>query len=151
MAYIRRHRFKLMAWPWTTMAWVQVPEGLEYTLYEVGDVGPPVRPVRCLPQEYARWYRAFETFQDELRSAESELRYRHGVRTVTRPFADRTVIRRHWVDLMPNRRERSRVSFERCATRMRAADAAYAPIRLVIEERLAQAHAAEAGTQAAEE
>ncbi|WP_331772082.1 hypothetical protein OG948_51955 (plasmid) [Embleya sp. NBC_00888] len=151
MAYIQRHRFKLIPWPWTTMAWVQVPEGLEYTLYEVGDVVPRVQRVRCLPEEYARWYRAFETFQGELRSAESDVRYQHGIRYVSRPFADRTVIRRHWVDLMPNRRERSRASFERCAARMRAADAVYAPIRLVIEERLAEARAAQAPTQAAEE
>jgi hypothetical protein len=143
VAGISTYTFTLAPWPWRALAWVEVPDGLTFTLYPVtlveGMLGR--REVPATPEEVATWQHAHDVFLAELGEAESELRHAHGVRTVTRFMADRTTVRRRRGDLWPGRRERSRQAFERCAARMRAAAEEYRVVREAIERRLAEAAA----------
>lgn len=144
MTTVRRHVFELTPWPWRTLTWVQVPEGLEtFTMYEITTIefGSPTR-VEATPAEEARWYQAAQAFEEELRAAQSQVRWDHGVRTRPGFMVDVRTVRRRRYDLVPGRRKRSREAWARCAARMRAAQEAYRPIREEIEQRIAQAAAA---------
>ena len=126
-------RFALTPWPWNTLAWVRVPDGLEFRLYDVGDHLVNGVAVPCLPGEAARWKLAHDSFEAELRAAEAQVRYAHGVRVRTGLMVDRRTVRLRRHALLPGRAARSRAAFARCAARMRAADAAYRPVRELIE------------------
>ncbi|MYW04824.1 hypothetical protein GT354_42475 [Streptomyces sp. SID3343] len=140
MAGISTRTFTLAPWPWRILPWVEIPDGLTFTLFDVDPSDDMLgrRKVAGTPAEVTEWQHAHDAFLAELGRAESEVRHEHGVRTVTRFMADRTVVRRRRGDLRPGRRARSRQAFERCVARMRAADAKYQGVREVIERRLAQ-------------
>lgn len=141
MTTVKKHYFELTPWPWRTLTWVQVPDGLErFEMYEITTIewGSPTK-VDATPADEARWQQAAQAFEAELRAAQSDVRWAHGVRTRPGFMVDvRTVrLRRH--DLIPGRRKRSRDAWARCEARMRAAEEAYRPIRDEIEKRIAQA------------
>lgn len=133
---LRQHVFQLTPWPWRNLAWVQVPDGLEFTSYEVSPYAGRLR-VPATADEAAHWQRAYEALDAELRDAHSTVRWDHGVRTRAGLMVDNRAVRLRRHDLVPGRRKRSRAAWARCETRMRAADAAYRPIRDEIERRLA--------------
>lgn len=134
MTAVLKQSYTLIAWPWREMPWVRVPDGLSFVLYEVGSgVAVPSDS-----SEEIRWRAAHEVFQGELRQAEGDLRYAHGVRRRNSIMADNRVLRLHRYDLLPGRQARSRRAFARCEARMRAAEEVYRPVRAEIEQRLAQ-------------
>jgi hypothetical protein len=65
------------------------------------------------------------------------------VRTKVGFMADHRTYRQRRYDLMPGRKARSQRAFAECEARMRAAEAAYRPIREEIEARIAEAQATE--------
>ncbi|UGQ12147.1 hypothetical protein LO772_00620 [Yinghuangia sp. ASG 101] len=138
MTTVRKHVFQLTPWPWRTLAWVRVPDGLEFTLYEISPhMGRQLR-IPATADEAARWQHAYETFDAELRDAHSTVRWDHGVRTRAGLMVDSRAVRLRRYDLVPGRRKRSRAAWARCEARMRAADTAYRPVRDEVERRLAQ-------------
>jgi hypothetical protein len=145
MASVRKHTYELAAWPFDRMPWVRVPEGLEFTWYELTTLPHLGTPVDADSGDEARWCSAGAALAEELQSAERDLRYAHGVRTKTGLMVDRRTVRLRRYDLLPGRGRRSRRAFARCESRMRAADAAYRPIREEIEARIARARASPDG------
>ncbi|WP_436790204.1 hypothetical protein [Yinghuangia sp. YIM S10712] len=137
MTTVKKHVFQLTPWPWRDLAWVAVPDGLEFTLYEVIAYEGRLR-IPATADEAARWQSAFQAFDAELRDAHSTVRWDHGVRTRAGLMVDSRAVRLRRYDLVPGRRKRSRAAWARCEARMRAADAAYRPIREEIERRLAR-------------
>ncbi|GAB7188468.1 hypothetical protein ATKI12_8299 [Kitasatospora sp. Ki12] len=119
------------------MRWAQVPEGLDFTLYDV--VQPTVRGVDVpgTPQDAARWKTAHDAYQDLLRHAESTVRHAHGVRSRPGLMVDVRTVRLRRYDLLPGRKARSRRLFAECRALMRAAEEAYRPVLEEIEARLA--------------
>ncbi|MGC0420989.1 hypothetical protein [Embleya sp. AB8] len=144
MTLIAHRTFRLAPKPWDRLTWVRVPDGLEFRIYEFTTVAWGRPDLDTTPDEEARWPQAAVVFEQELRAAQSNVRWEHGIRTVSRFMADHVTIRRWRYDLIPGRKARSRRSWERCVARMRAAEEVYRPVREEIEARLA-AHAAAAG------
>jgi hypothetical protein len=136
---VLRSSYRLTAWPWELMPWVRGPEGLDFTLYDVLQLAGHGVTVDGTPEEAARWKAAHDTLLGELRQAEHELRWAHGVRNRTGLMSDNRVLRLRRYDLLPGRAARSRRLFARCETRMRAAEDRYRPVREVVEARLADA------------
>ncbi|WP_436772472.1 hypothetical protein [Yinghuangia sp. YIM S09857] len=143
MTRIGRRTFKPAPWPWNTLSWVQVPEGLEFTLYYVT---PLVRgtEVAATAEDEDRWQRALTVFEQELHDAQSDVRWAHGVRNKAGFMVDNRAVRERRRDLIPGRRGRSRQAWADCEARMRAAEAAYRPVREEIERRIAEAEARKA-------
>lgn len=140
MTTVRKHVFQLAPWPWRTLSWVHVPDGLEFTLYEVSSIEGRLR-IPSTADEAAQWQRAYEAFDAELRDAHSDVRWDHGVRTRPGLMVDNRTVRLRRHDLIPGRRKRSRAAWAQCESRMHEADAAYRPTRNEIERRLAEATA----------
>ncbi|MGV9264958.1 hypothetical protein ACWDRR_09875 [Kitasatospora sp. NPDC003701] len=138
MAVVLKRGYTLAAWPWRTMSWVRVPDGLEFALYEVSDLVLRGVTVPSTPEEDARWKAALDAFRTVLEDAEREVRHAHGVRRRTGLMVDNGVTRLRRYDLLPGRAARSRQAFARCEAAMRAAAEAYRPVREEIEARLAQ-------------
>lgn len=141
MAGVRKRTFTLIAWPWEDLRWVRVPDGLEFTLYEVLHLEGLGLRVAATAAEEERWRQAYEACHEELLGAQREVRWAHGVRTRARLMADSVAVRLWRYDLIPGRKARSRRAWAECEARMRAADAAYRPVRAEIEARLAEAAA----------
>ncbi|MFF1902748.1 hypothetical protein [Kitasatospora sp. NPDC058218] len=141
MAVVLKRTYSLTAWPWRAMPWVRVPDGLEFTLYEVSDLVLRGVTVPSTPEEDARWRTALEAFRTGLQDAERIVRHAHGVRRRSGLMVDNGVVRLRRYDLLPGRRARSRQAFARCEAAMRAAAEAYRPVREEIEARLAQTSA----------
>ncbi|MDI2129095.1 hypothetical protein [Yinghuangia seranimata] len=136
--FFRSRTFELAPKPWATMSWVEIPAGLTFVLYEPTTVTAFGSPVSAESAAQAtRWANAYEAFDAELRDAQSEVRYAHGIRTKPGFMADNRTVRLRRYDLVPGRRTRSVEAWEHCAARMRAADAAYQPVRDEIEARRA--------------
>ncbi|MEU0935392.1 MULTISPECIES: hypothetical protein [unclassified Embleya] len=138
MTTVHRETFRLVPKPWDSMAWVRIPDGLEFTLYAITRLEGrhPVLPAD--PDEEARWWWAHDGFEKELKAAQSEVRLAHGIRTRPGFMVDVRTVRLRRYDLIPGRGRRSRRAWEHCAARMHAADAAYRPVREEIEARLAR-------------
>ncbi len=113
------------------MSWAQVPERLEFTLYDVLQVGGVEVP--GTEQDAARWKTAHEAYQGLLRHAEDVVRHAHGVRCKAGLMVDHRSVRLRRYDLMPGRRARSRRLFAECEAFMRRAEEAYRPILQEIE------------------
>ncbi|OPC79267.1 hypothetical protein B4N89_35005 [Embleya scabrispora] len=136
--------FSLTPKPWDTMSWVEVPDGLEFVRYEITTIPAPRRPeVEATPDEENRWALAARDFEKELLDAQSDVRREHGIRTKPRFMADTATVRLWRYSWFPNRRARSRRSWERCVARMRAAEERYRPTREEIEARVAATKARE--------
>ncbi|MFD5466475.1 hypothetical protein ACFWIQ_27120 [Kitasatospora sp. NPDC127059] len=144
MIRVQQHTFTLIPWPWRVMPWAQVPEGLEFTLYDVVDpTAPPLRGVAVpgTPAEAARWKTGHDAYLSLLREAEEEVRHAHGVRCRPGFMVDMRSVRLRRYDLMPHRKARSRRLFAECLTRMRPYEETYRPILQDIEARIAEASA----------
>ncbi|MBD0693280.1 hypothetical protein [Streptomyces sp. CBMA123] len=141
MIRVQQHTFTLIPWPWRVMPWVQVPEGLEFTLYDVVD--PMARGVEVpgTPEEAARWKVGHDAYRSLLQEAEEDVRHAHGVRCRAGFMVDMHSVRLRRYDLMPNRKARSRRLFDECLTRMRRYEETYRPILQDIEARIAEASA----------
>ncbi|WTW92676.1 hypothetical protein OG216_04470 [Streptomycetaceae bacterium NBC_01309] len=135
MTKIGRRVFKLTRWPWDTLPWVQVPEGLEFTLYYVTPLSVGTE-VDATGADEERWQRALDAFEGELLDAQSDVRWAHGVRTKAGFMVDSRAVRLRRYDLVPGRRRRSRQAWALCEARMRAAEAAYRPVKEEIETRI---------------
>ncbi|MET7304719.1 hypothetical protein [Embleya sp. NPDC005575] len=137
MTVVRRAIFRPVPKPWDTLSWVRVPDGLEFTLYAIIEREGGRNPVvPATHDEQARWRWAHDTFETELRAADSEVRWAHGIRTRSGFMVDVRQVRLRRYDLIPGRGKRSRQAWEHCAARMHAADAVYRPVREEIEARL---------------
>ncbi|MFI6151787.1 hypothetical protein ACIBCA_03715 [Kitasatospora sp. NPDC051170] len=121
------------------MSWAQVPEGLEFTLYDV--VGPTARGVEVAGGEddAARWKVGHDAYQSLLSEAEETVRYAHGVRCKAGFMVDMRSVRLWRYGMLPHRRARSRRLFAECEALMRRAEGAYRPILDEIEDRIANA------------
>ncbi|MEU8132976.1 hypothetical protein [Streptodolium elevatio] len=140
MTKIARRVFTLTPWPWNALPWVQVPEGLEFTLYYVTPLSFGTE-VDATGADEERWARALEAFEAELLDAQADVRWAHGVRTKAGFMADNRAVRLRRYDLVPGRRARSRHAWATCEARMRTAEATYRPVKQDIEARLAEAAA----------
>ncbi|MFD8749704.1 hypothetical protein ACFV0O_01760 [Kitasatospora sp. NPDC059577] len=141
MIRVKQRTYTLIPWPWRVMRWVQVPEDLEFTLYDV--VQPPGRGIEVpgTPEDAARWKVAHDAYDGLLSHAEDVVRHAHGVRCRPGFMVDMRSVRLRRYDLIPGRRARSRRLFAECRTLMRAAEEAYRPVLEEIEARLAEAPA----------
>ncbi|MFE6055310.1 hypothetical protein ACFQ6N_31555 [Kitasatospora sp. NPDC056446] len=135
MIRVRKGTFTLTPWPWRVMSWAQVPEGLEFTLYDVVQFGGA--EVDGTEEDAARWKSAHNAYHALLREAEDTVRYAHGVRCKAGFMVDHRSVRLRRYDLMPGRKARSRRLFADCEALMRAAERAYRPLLEEIEARLA--------------
>ncbi len=121
------------------MSWAQVPEGLEFTLYDV--VGPTVRGVEVAGSEEdaTRWKVGHDAYQSLLSHAEEVVRHAHGVRCKPGFMVDMRSVRLWRYGMLPHRRARSRRLFAECEALMRKAEGAYRPILEEIEALIATA------------
>ncbi|MGA5823307.1 hypothetical protein ACPC54_36270 [Kitasatospora sp. NPDC094028] len=141
MIRVQQRTFTLIAWPWNTMRWAQVPEGLEFTLYDVVEPMKRGTEVPGTPEEAARWKTGHDAYLSLLREAEDVVRHAHGVRCKAGFMVDHRSVRLRRYGLLPGRAARSRRLFAECRARMRTYEEAYRPILEEIEARLASTSA----------